>query len=119
MSQKEKKAFEVLKKDEITTEELQQLLAERDEKNPSFLLIDVREREEYSVEKIVGVDLLVPTSEFYLDTSILDEHKNKTIVWQCRSGARSNSMQQILNGFGYKKVINLLGGILDYGGPKD
>ena len=41
MSQKEKKAFEVLKKDEITTEELQQLLAERDEKNPSFLLIDV------------------------------------------------------------------------------
>ena len=118
MEKKEKRILDALKNDEVTTEELQQLLIERDKKNIAFLLIDVREQEEYNIEKIVGVDLLVPTSEFYLETSILDEHKDKTIILQCRSGARSYSMQQILNGFGFKKVINLSGGILDYKGPK-
>ncbi len=118
MERKENTILELLKNDEITAEELQQLLIERDKKNTTFLLIDVREEEEYNIEKIVGVDLLVPTSEFYLETSILDEHKNKTIILQCRSGARSHSMQQILNGFGFIKVINLSGGILDYKGPK-
>ena len=118
MQKKEKRILDVLKNNEITTEDLQQLLIERDKKNTTFLLVDVREQEEYNIEKIVGVDLLVPTSEFYLETSILDEHKNKTIILQCRSGARSHSMQQILNGFGFKKVINLSGGILDYKGPK-
>ena len=60
MEKKEKKILEVLKNDEITTDELQQLLIIH-KKNTTFLLIDVREQEEYNIEKIVGVDLLVPT----------------------------------------------------------
>jgi len=119
MKQKEKSLLDALKKQEITGKELEELLVARKDNKVSFLLVDVREREEYSIEKIVGVDLLIPTSEFYLDTKIIEGYKNEAIVLQCRSGARSHSMQQILKNFGYNNVINLSGGILDYHGPKN
>ena len=118
MTQIEKRLLDSLKKEEITGKELEELLVARKDNKASFLLVDVREREEYRIEKILGVDLLIPTSEFYLDTKIIEGYKNEAIVLQCRSGARSNSMQQILKGFGYNNVINLSGGILDYQGPK-
>lgn len=116
MKKEEVVSLNPLKKEEITGIELEQLLIARKDNKASFLLVDVREEEEYNIEKIVGVDMLIPTSEFYLDTKIMGDYKKEAIILQCRSGARSHSMQQVLKGLGYDTVINLSGGILDYKG---
>ena len=111
------KNFEkMLLQDEINSTDLITLLEARKKKVIHFILIDVREKSEYQSNRIIGVDYLIPTSEFYKKMETLKNRQEDSIIVQCHSGGRSSQAQQLMKKMGYKKVINLLGGISQYKG---
>ena len=108
---------ELLAKDNIQSEELEELLKARKEGKIDFLLVDVREQMEYDAGHVKGVDLLKPTSTFQQwAEQLFNEAKDKNIIFTCRTGARSGQVQNVFKSNGHEKVINHLGGIMSYGG---
>ncbi|MFK8112830.1 MAG: rhodanese-like domain-containing protein [Rubripirellula sp.] len=75
-----------------------------------FLLLDVREADEYAVAKIDGSQLL-PMSEIGERLAELDEHRDRLIVVHCHHGGRSMRVTQHLLDNGFKQVQNMAGGI--------
>ena len=110
------KTEEILDKNEINGEELEYLLFERKNKRVDFLLVDVREEYEYNEKKIVGVDYLIPLSNFFNKAKEIEQFKSKPIVTKCKVGGRSAQAQMQLKLLGFEKVINLSGGISKYKG---
>ena len=111
-----KKTEELLGKNEVTGQDLEYLLSERKDERADFLLIDVREEYEYNEKRIVGVDYLIPLSDFFNKVQALESFKSKNIVIKCKSGGRSAQAQMQLKLLGFSKVINLAGGITNYKG---
>jgi len=108
---------ELLAKDNIHSEELDVLLKKREEGKVDFLLVDVRENMEYEAGHIKGVDMLKPTSTFQdWAESFFNEMQDKTIIFTCRTGARSGQVQNVFKSNGHKKVINHAGGIMSFSG---
>jgi rhodanese-related sulfurtransferase len=73
------------------------------------LLVDVREQHEFDEARIPG-SILIPLSQFQARFEELP--KDKEIVMQCRSGARSGQSTEFLLNNGYTNVVNMAGGIL-------
>lgn len=94
--------------EDITVTELKQRLANKETLN----IIDVRESNEYEAFNI-GVKL-IPMSELTDRLSEFEPYKNEELILHCRSGARSGRAKQYLEGLGYAKVRNLLGGMLEW-----
>lgn len=86
-----------------------QLKAKLDNKE-DFTLIDVREIHEAEAFNIGA--RLIPLGTLGENLASLEDLKDSEIVVHCRSGARSAAAKQILEGAGFKKVSNLLGGML-------
>ena len=108
---------ELLTQSNINSEELETLLKAREEGNADFLLIDVREDMEYAMGHVKGVDMLKPTSSFQeWAEQFFDEIKDKTVIFTCRTGARSGQVQNVFKSNGHEKVINHYGGIVSYRG---
>ena len=109
-------SLELLSKNEINGKDLQYLLTERSKNNIDFLLVDVREEYEYNEKKIVGVDYLVPLSDFFNKVKQIEVYKSKHIIVKCKLGGRSAQAQAQLKVLGFEKVLNLAGGITKYEG---
>jgi len=93
-----------------TAPELVARLAAREAGTDEFLLIDVREPEEFAAGAIPGA-VLVPLGSV-LDGSALDGlPRDQEIVVQCQVGARSLTAARVLRGLGFD-ASNLDGGIL-------
>jgi rhodanese-related sulfurtransferase len=108
---------ELLNKSYIQSEELETLLKEREAGTADFILVDVREQYEYNSGHIKGVDLLKPTSTFQSwAEEFLNENKDKTVIFTCRTDNRSGQVQQVFQQNGMKNVINHAGGIVTYSG---
>jgi rhodanese-related sulfurtransferase len=73
------------------------------------LLVDVREQHEFDEARIPG-SILIPLSQFQQRYEELP--KDKELVMQCRSGARSGQATEFLLANGYTDVVNMAGGIL-------
>lgn len=73
------------------------------------VLVDVREQNEYD-EAHIPEAKLIPLSEFTSKYDTLP--KDKPLIMQCRSGARSAQATQYLLDNGYEDVVNMTGGIL-------
>ena len=91
----------------ITYEELQRMMLD----SALIQLVDVREKEEHSAGNIGGIN--IPLSVFDSASSVL--HPENTIVLYCASGVRSSKFANLLIQKGFKKVVNLQGGITRYG----
>lgn len=90
---------------EITVAELKQKM----DSGEDFQLIDVREPFEYEVSNLKGEN--IPLSGVLLEASKIS--KDKPVIMQCRSGARSAAaVNQLEQQLGYTNVYNLKGGIL-------
>ena len=111
-----KEVKQLLEKNEINGEELELLLLERKNNKVDFLLIDVREEYEYNEKRILGVDFLIPLSNFFNKIKEIEGHKSKHIITKCKLGGRSAKAQMQLRSLGFQKVINLAGGISNYKG---
>jgi len=109
----------LLKKSYINSNELYKLLEARDKGTLDFLLIDVRERMEFRMGHIKGVDLLKPTSSFgQWGQTLFDEMEDKdtVVIFTCHTGSRSGEIQNVFKKNGHRKVINHYGGIASYRG---
>lgn len=93
----------------INVIEAKKLIDENLDKD-NFELIDVRSPMEYKQAHIKGARLL-PLEEINQWADTLE--KNKTYLLQCRTGGRSGMAGQLLHSKGFK-VINLMGGIVDW-----
>ncbi len=92
---------------EISAGDLHTMLEEKRD----FLLIDVREPEEFEISRIPG-SVLIPKG-FFLDHSALKQlPMDKEIILHCRSGIRSADCLEIIRSAGFTNSRHLGGGIL-------
>jgi rhodanese-related sulfurtransferase len=75
-----------------------------------FLLLDVRNPDEYATAKIEGATL-IPMGELQARLSELEPHKQNHIVVHCHHGGRSMRVTQFLRQQGFSQVQNMDGGI--------
>jgi adenylyltransferase/sulfurtransferase len=93
--------------DEMTSRELKDRL----DRGEPIVVVDVREPQEYQINRIAG-SRLIPLGELPQRYEELDP--NAAIVCQCKSGARSAKATAFLRSVGFKNVRNLAGGILGW-----
>jgi sulfur-carrier protein adenylyltransferase/sulfurtransferase len=93
--------------DDITPRELK----ERLDRGEPIVVVDVREPQEYQINRIAG-SKLIPLGELPQRYEELDQ--NAAIVCQCKSGTRSAKATGFLRSIGFKNVRNLSGGILGW-----
>ena len=77
-------------------------------RNPSLMVLDVREPHEAAIARIAGARL-IPLAELPGRLHELDGHDE--IVTHCHHGVRSLKAREILKGAGFAKVRSLAGGI--------
>lgn len=75
-----------------------------------FLLLDVREHDEYATAKIDGSEL-IPMSELRHRWEELQDHRERRIVVHCHHGGRSMQVVQVLREQGFTQAQNMAGGI--------
>ena len=92
---------------EITSVELKKRL----DRGDALKIVDVREPNEYQINRIAGLEL-IPLG----DVPKRYNELNRTTKSSCsaRSGARSAKAADFLRSVGFKRVLNLKGGILDW-----
>jgi len=89
---------------DLSPQEIKALL----QREPSAVLLDVREPHEYEIVHLEG-STLIPLPELHLRTNELDTAD--TIVVYCHHGPRSQQAVKTLERFGFKKLKHLHGGI--------
>lgn len=82
-------------------------------KESAFIFLDVRQPEEYIKGHLPGA-VLIPLATLIDNIGQLD-HAKPVMVY-CRSGNRSRAAAGILQGSGFSKVYNLVGGITAWNG---
>ena len=87
-----------------------ELKAELD-RGQKLVILDVREPQEYQINKIPG-SILIPLGD--LPKRYVELDPNARIVSQCKSGMRSAKAQEFLRSKGFTNVRNLTGGILGW-----
>ncbi len=92
---------------EISVEELKKKFAAHDD----FILIDVREPEEFASSRIPG-SVLIPKAHFFDATALDLLPRDKEIILHCRSGVRSAHCLAIIQEAGFMNSRHLGGGIL-------
>ena len=97
---------------EITVAQLKEKLDSKED----FQLIDVRESFEYEMSNINGEN--IPLAGILIEAGKIS--KDKPVVIQCRSGARSAAaLMQLEQRFGFTNLYNLKGGILAWAAEYD
>jgi len=91
--------------DEVTVEQLKTRLDRQD----AFLLLDVREPQEFQICRIPG-SVLIPLGD--LPSRLSEVEGRDDIVVHCKSGVRSGKAVRLLREAGYSQARNLKGGIL-------
>src|SRR5713226_4510525 len=97
---------------EITATEVKKMM---DERRP-FVLVDVREPQEYQIARIPGSKLIPRATlpERLHELSTADD-----IVVHCKSGQRSAQAVELLMKAGFRKIHNLRGGVLAWADQVD
>src|ERR1700722_19134522 len=83
-------------------------LKQRIDAGEYVFIVDVREPYEYQIAQIGGK--LIPQND--IPQRLAEIPRDREIVVQCRSGARSQRIAEFLRQSGYAQVVNLAGGIL-------
>src|SRR5438093_8291717 len=92
---------------DITSVELKQRL----DRGDNLTVVDVREPNEYQINRIPGT-VLIPLGD--IPKRYNELNPDAEIVVHCKMGGRSAKAADFLRSVGFKKVLNLKGGILDW-----
>jgi sulfur-carrier protein adenylyltransferase/sulfurtransferase len=92
---------------EISAVELKQRL----DRGDKLRIVDVREPNEFQINRIPGSEL-IPLGDVPKRYAELDP--NEEIVVHCKMGGRSAKAADFLRSVGFKRVLNLKGGVLDW-----
>ncbi|MER6937040.1 adenylyltransferase/sulfurtransferase MoeZ [Nocardioides sp. NPDC127514] len=100
----------------ISVNQLSEMIKEREEGSRDFVLVDVREPNEYEINKIPGA-VLIPKGEFLNGNAIpqvaeLTGDGAKPLVFHCKSGVRSAEVLAIAKGAGYADAVHVGGGVV-------
>jgi adenylyltransferase/sulfurtransferase len=87
------------------------------ERNDRPFLLDVRNPYEVAIASIPGTDKLIPVDQLAARLNELDSSQEMVIY--CRSGARSGNAVEMLKRAGFRKVKNLVGGVLRWSDDVD
>jgi len=98
----------------ISVVQLEHMLKEREDGTTDFVLVDVREPNEYEINKIPG-SVLIPKDEFLNGNAIgqLTEltDGSKPVVLHCKSGVRSAEALAVVKGAGFSDAVHVGGGV--------
>ncbi len=86
-------------------------LKEMADRGEDFLLVDVRESDEYEIVKIPG-SVLIPAGEFRTGSALEKLPGDRRIVLHCKSGGRSAACLEILQAAGFPDAVHVAGGVL-------
>ena len=86
-------------------------LKKRLDRGDRLTILDVREPNEYQINRIAG-SVLIPLGDVPKRYHELDP--NEEVITQCKVGGRSAKAADFLRSVGFKKVLNLTGGIVDW-----
>ncbi len=95
----------------ISVVQLEHMLKERDESARDFVLVDVREPNEYEINKVPG-SVLIPKGEFLNGHALEQLPSDKQIVMYCKTGQRSAETLAIVKGAGYADAVHVGGGVV-------
>ncbi|MGD9960452.1 adenylyltransferase/sulfurtransferase MoeZ [Nocardioides sp.] len=95
----------------ISVVTLEHMLKERSEGTRDFVLVDVREPNEYEINKIPG-SVLIPKGEFLNGSALEKLPADKQVVMHCKSGVRSAETLAIVKGAGYADAVHVGGGVV-------
>jgi sulfur-carrier protein adenylyltransferase/sulfurtransferase len=76
-----------------------------------FILVDVREPNEYEIVSIPG-SVLIPKGEFLSGGALARMPQDKRIVLHCKTGARSAECLAVLKGAGFGNAVHVGGGVV-------
>lgn len=95
----------------ISVSTLEQMLKEREAGERDFVLVDVREPNEYEINRIPG-SVLIPKGEFLNGNALGQLPSDKQVVMHCKSGVRSAETLAIVKGAGYGDAVHVGGGVV-------
>ena len=95
----------------ISVVQLEQMLKEREEGTRDFVLVDVREENEFEINRIPG-SVLIPKGEFLNGNALGQLSQDKPVVLHCKSGVRSAEALAVLKGAGYSDAVHVGGGVV-------
>ena len=95
----------------ISVTQLETMLKERENGDRDFVLVDVREPNEYEINKIPG-SVLIPKGEFLNGNALGELSQDKPVVLHCKSGVRSAEALAVLKGAGYSDAVHVGGGVV-------
>src|SRR6187402_1820850 len=98
----------------ISVSQLEHMLKERDNGERDFVLVDVREPNEYEINRIPGA-VLIPKGEFLNGNAFSQLSEltggSKQLVLHCKSGVRSAEALAVAKGAGYSDAVHVGGGV--------
>ncbi|MFC4784085.1 adenylyltransferase/sulfurtransferase MoeZ [Nocardioides sp. MAHUQ-72] len=94
----------------ISVTQLEAMLKEREEGTRDFVLVDVREPNEYEINKIPG-SVLIPKGDFLNGSALEQLPADKQVVMHCKTGVRSAETLAIVKGAGYSDAVHVGGGV--------
>jgi molybdopterin/thiamine biosynthesis adenylyltransferase/rhodanese-related sulfurtransferase len=86
-------------------------LKERNDGGRDFVLVDVREPNEYEINKIPG-SVLIPKGDFARGDGFEQLNSEKQVVLYCKTGRRSAELLPALKGAGFADVVHVGGGVV-------
>ncbi|MFW6090959.1 MAG: adenylyltransferase/sulfurtransferase MoeZ [Actinomycetota bacterium] len=94
----------------ISVKILDEWLREREGGERDFVLVDVRDPNEYEINRIPG-SVLIPKGEFLTGEALEKLPSDKQVVLHCKSGGRSAEALAIVKGAGYADAVHVGGGV--------
>ena len=95
----------------ISVKQLKDMLDERERGERDFVLIDVREPNEWDIVHIEGAEL-IPQGEFLSGRALEKLPNDKPVVLHCKVGGRSAEVLAVVKGAGYADAVHVGGGIV-------
>jgi adenylyltransferase/sulfurtransferase len=94
----------------ISVSTLEHWLKERDNSERDFMLVDVREPNEFEINSIPGA-VLIPKGEFLNGSALEELPQDKPVVLYCKTGVRSAESLAVLKGAGFADSVHVGGGV--------
>ncbi len=95
----------------ISVTQLEHMLKEREGGTRDFVLVDVREPNEFEINRIPG-SVLIPKGDFLNGSALEQLPADKQIVMHCKTGVRSAETLAIVKGAGYADAVHVGGGVV-------
>jgi adenylyltransferase/sulfurtransferase len=95
----------------ISVKTLSEWIKLKDNGEKDFQLIDVREPNEYEINRIPG-SVLIPKDHFLTGAALEKLPQDKQLVFHCKSGVRSAEVLAIAKAAGFANAVHVGGGVV-------